>query len=177
MARVEEILHRPQHPDQISIADPTSPLLHAAANGHVEVVRVLLEAGASPNMVSESPVHEESMTPLGMVVILGLVDVARLLLESRANTEQVFASDSYYVRGEYRQSIGCLHAAAQGGCVPLVELLLEARADARRVAGNSNETPLQRAEAKGNAEVAAVLRGFEQVLLHPLPANKWGMFV
>jgi ankyrin repeat protein len=69
-----------------------SPLVHAAGLGHLEVVRLLLERGADPNL------PEEGNAPHGRALYSAVYgrhfDVARLLLEHGANPNQEVESSA-----------------------------------------------------------------------------------
>ena len=69
-----------------------TPLAHAAGRGHREVVRLLLERGADPN------VPEEGNAPHGRALYAAVYnrhfDVARLLLEHGANPNQEVESSA-----------------------------------------------------------------------------------
>ena len=69
-----------------------TPLAHAAGRGHLEVVRLLLERGADPN------VPEEGNAPHGRALYAAVYnrhfDVARLLLEHGANPNQEVESSA-----------------------------------------------------------------------------------
>jgi ankyrin repeat protein len=69
-----------------------TPLAHAAGRGHLEVVRLLLERGADPN------VPEEGNAPHGRALYAAVYDrhvhVAKLLLEHGANPNQEVESSA-----------------------------------------------------------------------------------
>ena len=57
-------------------------LMHAVLNGNVEMTRILLEAGANPDMKGRG------FTPLGMAALRGHVRIARLLLKAGADVDR-----------------------------------------------------------------------------------------
>ena len=91
--RVRELLDLdPSLVNQSSEDGSGTPLAHAAARGHLEVVRLLLERGADPN------VPEEGHAPHGRALYAAVYnkhfDVARLLLEHGANPNQEVESSA-----------------------------------------------------------------------------------
>jgi ankyrin repeat protein len=87
-----------------------TPLRNAAAGGHLEIVRLLVERGADPNL------REEGMAPNGgalhAAVAEGHYEVARLLLEKGA-----------YPSGEFESSADCLSFAMMNNDRKLIDLL------------------------------------------------------
>jgi ankyrin repeat protein len=87
-----------------------TPLVHAAGRGHLEVVRLLLERGADPN------VPEEGNAPHGRALYSAVYnrrfDVAKLLLEHGANPNQEVESSAD------APSIGIMNSDT-----PMIELL------------------------------------------------------
>ena len=108
--QVEEMLQRPQHPDECSAvarcranvvraAGDTTPLICAAQCGHVSVVRLLLEAGAATDRA-----HQHNLTTaLAAAFAAGHADVAQVLKEAVAQ------------RGEADNSSKMALALEQGG--------------------------------------------------------------
>jgi ankyrin repeat protein len=92
-----------------------TPLTHAAWDGHVEVVRVLLEGGADIQRVN---LHNESA--LHYAARNGHLEVCRLLLDRGAKVN---------IEGWRNET--ALHWAAGRGHLSVVKLLVERGADAR----------------------------------------------
>jgi ankyrin repeat protein len=114
--RVKELLERdPQLANRVSeygsyYLGCGAPLKNAAATGHIEIVRLLLEHGADPNL------PEEGMAPHGhalyAAVTNGHVEIAKLLLENGA-----------YPNPEVESSADALTMALGRGDQKTVELL------------------------------------------------------
>jgi ankyrin repeat protein len=112
-----------------------SPLFEASQQGHSEVVRVLLEHGADPNIWDEG-----QNTSLKWASEGGYVDVVLLLLAHGAEIEDY---------GSY----SALHSASMRGKEAVVRVLLENGADVN-AGGYGGETPLHVAKTD---EVVRVL--------------------
>ena len=139
---------RENRPDELVdfLRKPLNPrgataLYEAAENGHSEVVRLLLEAGAK---IEPSPLGRLFMqrTALHVAAAKGHFDVVRLLLEEGAEKD---AGDS-----EWRRT--ALHVAAQNGHSNVVKLLLMAGVD-KDVANEYAYTALHLAAREGHSEV------------------------
>lgn len=153
-----------------------TPLHRAAAEGHAEVVELLLRASAAPNTkdyggstplhaaarsghlesvralldhgAKPSPMNEAGDTPLHEAARAGHLEVARLLLDHGANPNAL------------SQCGGTpLHAAAGAGRLKEAELLLRcgALANARSSAHSRPWTPWNEAEAAGDSAMADLL--------------------
>lgn len=102
--------------------------LHLAVFGRQEeAARVLLEAGADPNVLATSSLAR--VPPLGTAAFVQSVPLARLLLDHGADPNRP---------GE--GGFTALHAAAQNGDEELARLLLERGAD-RGVAADDGRRP------------------------------------
>ena len=77
---VDALLHITKKPDDIEPEKLFTPLLIAATNGHIDVVRVLLIHGANPNIQ-----NVDGVTPLHNSIFEGHVETVKLLLEYGAN--------------------------------------------------------------------------------------------
>jgi ankyrin repeat protein len=90
-----------------------TPLICAAGNGHVEVVRVLLEGGANVERANANQV-----TALHKAALYGYLEVCRLLLDWGAKVDPV---------DKWRNTP--LHDAVRFGHLLVVKLLVEGGAD------------------------------------------------
>jgi hypothetical protein len=127
---------------------PHTPfLVHAAEEEHVDVIKVLLRAGANVNQQDEWGV-----TALYAASRNGHIDTVRTLIHAKARTD-LMTSCSHWQ--DYPTP---LHVAASRGHSSIVQMLIEAGADVD--GGPSCEyTPLQIATAEnGNKETIALLR-------------------
>lgn len=129
-------------------SDGFSPLGLAAFFGHPEVVALLLEAGADPDVASRNTMR---VTPLHSAAAHGVADVAlhicRLLLDRGADPDAAQA-------GGWRP----LHHAAAHGNLELVRLLLGHGAE-RAPESDDGRTPLSMAREGGHEAVVRFLEG------------------
>ncbi len=72
-----------------------APLKNAAARGHIEIVKLLLERGADPNLPDDQP-DLAWATPLAWATRRGHQEIARLLAEY----EQTGASTAHSLQEE-----------------------------------------------------------------------------
>ena len=140
LVEVEMRLKKPQDPNT-ALRNGWTGLHVAALNGHLEVVRLLLEAGALPDRDEEL----DARTPLHMAADHGHLEVVHLLLEARATVDRAG-----------RTSETPLHLATESEQVAVVQMLLEARASCDQ-AGMNFATPLHLAAENGNVEVTRLL--------------------
>ncbi|OLP73222.1 Cortactin-binding protein 2, partial [Symbiodinium microadriaticum] len=108
-SEVETLLHRPQDPD----SGPPTPLFVAAEHGHLQVIRLVLEANADKDKADEN-----GATPLYIAAQNGQLEVVRLLLEANVDKDKAKHSGATP-----------LYIAAEKGQLTVVRLLLEANAD------------------------------------------------
>lgn len=116
----------------IEAKDPNhkTPLIKATENGHLEVVRVLLQKGA--NTAAKAGRYIDDGTALHVAARAGHVEIIKLLLEFGADIE---AKASRGARP--------LHWAVEDEKVDVVKLLLERNADINARRDYDQETPLK----------------------------------
>ena len=120
-----------------------SPLSVAAQNGHIEVARLLLDSGASPNQVTA----DDGRSPLLQASQDGHLEVARLLLDRGADPNS----------GKLDTGTTPLYMAAQDGHADIAQLLLERNADPNAPKTDTGSTPLYMASQEGCSAVVKVL--------------------
>lgn len=155
--RVQDILDTEIHPDN-KPAYGYTPLHAAILGNHVEVVRVLLEAGAStetlfkpsPKYFTGHPSrHGFGGTPLHMAISMESVELVGLLLKAKADLRKGWDRSSS-LDGGYGSTP--LHIAVARGNIEIVCLILsqpDAEVDIPNGKGDrGGETPLEVAVAK-----------------------------
>jgi ankyrin repeat protein len=122
--------------------DGFTALHFACFFGQPDAARLLIESGAAVDAVAANPTQ---VMPLHSAASSRNLEAARLLLEHGAPVNA-------------RQQGGWvpIHAAAQNGDRPMVELLLKYRADPK-LANDEGKTSAMVAREKGRAEIATLL--------------------
>lgn len=151
-----------------------------------DALRRLLEKGANPNACEEF-----GRTPLELAVLRGEVEMARMLIEAKADpearwydgTQLMQAVESGYQRmtalllekypdmlhQKNSEGDAPLHMAARKGHAEITAMLIDAGADATLKNGK-NRTPLYLAQANNHNDVVAILgRLHDTVPLPPPP--------
>ena len=122
-------------------ADPRPPPMYVAAErGNLEVVGLLLEAGADQNAA-----RQDGKTAVMAAAQHGHFEVVRLLLEAGADQNAAETTE-----------LTALMFAAANGSLEVVRLLLEAGAD-QNAANECGGTALMAAAANGHLEVVRLL--------------------
>ena len=183
VSKLEEILHRPQNPDlqpedgsdwdsdedssDLGLVR-THPLEFAAREGHLQIVKLLLEAGADKDACWGGDSY--TSTPLCAASASGHLEIVRLLLQCAARPNGL--GKSYASR-----PLGCASDAGQLG---IVRMLLDARAD-KDANDDRGETALGKASRGGHVEIAQLLveagadvDGFEDTFPAPWFARQPG---
>jgi ankyrin repeat protein len=125
-----------------------TPLNIAAYNGDNGIALALLKAGARP----DDP-DENGTTPLFMAVGSTNKELARTLLEAGADTKRTMLD-----------GLALLHVVAFSGELELAKMLIEKGAEVNPLTKKrmddypADSTPLDIAELKGSAEVAALIK-------------------
>ncbi|HUU69074.1 MAG TPA: ankyrin repeat domain-containing protein [Planctomycetota bacterium] len=88
--RVKEILRQnpripPEDENREDLWGDTTPLGIAASQGDIEIVRLLLAAGANANATTYLPNHSANLSPLVMAAVGGHTEIVKLLCEKGAN--------------------------------------------------------------------------------------------
>ena len=138
VAKVERALHGPQDPNIIKYG--WTVLCMTSRCGHLEVARLLLEAGADKDKFDH-----HGQTPLHLASYNGHLEVANLLLQSGADKDQFDHKDKTP-----------LHLASGNGHLEVVRTLLEAGADKDK-SDQKGDTPLHFASCNGRLEVVRLL--------------------
>ncbi|MEV0373975.1 ankyrin repeat domain-containing protein [Streptomyces sp. NPDC050636] len=142
--RVGKLLRRGASPSAASV-DGETPVYLAAVSGTADIVRLLLEAGASPDAESRGEPGSQGL-PLCAAACWGHSTAVRELLSHGADPN---------LREDDGAGWTALLWAATGGHQEAVRLLLEANADPD--AGNRDRTPLMAAAEFGSAGVVRSL--------------------
>ena len=128
-----------------------TPLFIACQNGHVDLVRLLLDKGAEVDRAASGR-WNEGQTPLYVACWKGHVDAARLLLDKGAEVDRA-------IKWADKCVVTPLHIACEKGHVDVVRLLLDKGAAVDRVdrADKYGVTPLYIACDDGHVDVVRLL--------------------
>eukprot|EP00435_Cladocopium_sp_Y103_P044130 s622_g12.t1 len=137
---LEELLQKPLNPD---VADKigSKPLHHAAHQGHVESIRLLLEAGAD----LEAP-DNLGMTPFCVAAWQGHIQCVYFLFEAGANKDQPTPEDE----------MSPLHYAAANNHLEIVRFLVEAGSNKDQPELDGT-TPMHLAANEGHLDMIRLL--------------------
>ncbi|KAF7972855.1 hypothetical protein HWV62_16888 [Athelia sp. TMB] len=124
----------------LGLEESTSPILIASEEGHVEIVRMLLDKGANVN--AEGGTYGSALQAAS---VGGYLEVAKLLMDKGANVN--------FEGGIY---VSALRAASEFGHLELVKLLLDRGANVN-AEGRAFGSALQAACTEGHLELAKLL--------------------
>ncbi len=172
--QMEALLKSGVNPNAVVDEWGENALMHAVLFGNVDMTRLLLEAGADPNLKGRG------FTPLGMAALQGRAQIVRLLLKAGAdvdrkssdgNTPIIAASimhraevvrallpyhpDMSIWNREGRVSLGI---AVQEGSKDIVAMMLEAGVDPNVMDRNGNQ-PLSWSDGRHDIALLLVSRG------------------
>ena len=142
-AHLTRILAEVSNVNERTASGGYTPLYYAAFRGHAKVVRVLLEAGADPNVRTE----QGGYTPLYHAARGGHAEMVRDLLQANADINARTA----------RTNSTPLYTAAFRGHAEIVRALLKAGADVNTRTARAGATPLYAAARNGHAEIVRAL--------------------
>lgn len=128
--------------DIAPVGSAWTPIMLAAAEGHEEIVSMLIQGGADVNAKNEL-----GRTSLMFSANYGFFEIAEMLLENGASTDDVANDETGWT---------AIIAASFNGHRNLVRLLLEHGAD-QNIRDTSGKTALMWAEEQGHRRVARTL--------------------
>jgi ankyrin repeat protein len=120
-----------------------TPIVKASLNGHVQVTKMLLDAGADKE--SED---QDGWTVLCNACEKGYTDIVRILLDIGVDTEKTMRDED---------GVFALYVAARGGFMNITNLLLAAGADVNKVTTFARSTPLYTASQCGQTNIVEIL--------------------
>lgn len=154
LKQVDALLKLGVNPNAVIDQWGENALMHAVLHGSVDMTRVLLEAGANPDLKGRG------FTPLGMAALRGDVRIVRLLLKAGADVDRkssdgntpiiaatiMHRTDVVRELLPYRPDISIwnregrvsLGIAVQEGCKDIVAMMLEAGVDPNVMDRNGN---------------------------------------
>jgi uncharacterized protein len=133
-----------KQPDQINAYSPDgfTPLGLATFFGHIDLVKLLIEKGANPNIAANNPFK---VTPLHSACAISNYDIAEMLIKNGAE-----------VNARQMQGVTPLHSAAHNGQPRLAKLLIDNGADVNSKT-DTGQTPLFMAKEKKYKAVIELL--------------------
>eukprot|EP00435_Cladocopium_sp_Y103_P016992 s2474_g4.t1 len=140
LAALEELLQHPRNPN-VANRDGKTPMFRAAEQGHVQIMELLLEAGAK----TDEPEFARGRTPLFAAARNDHLNAVRFLAENGA------AKDLKDINGSTP-----LWVAARNGHLDVVQFLAEAGA-AKDQTANNGATPLWIAAKNGHLDIVRFL--------------------
>ncbi len=140
-ALVHKLIQQGVDVDELD-ANQDAPLVIAAYKGYTEIVKLLLEAGAS--VAALDP--EMKATALHAAAYAGHAEAAKLLIEHHIDINK---------QGPYN-GFTALHDAVWQNNVDVAKVIIDAGADLT-IKSNTGQTPLDFAKARHHQEIAALI--------------------
>jgi uncharacterized protein len=142
VAQVKKLIQQGVNVSELD-SNQDAPLVMAAYEGHTEIVKLLLEAGADVSAVDPGM----KATALHAAAYAGRAAAARLLIEYHIELDK---------QGPYN-GYTALHDAVWQNNIEVVKVLLEAGANLN-IKSNSGQTPLEFAESRHHTEIARLIQ-------------------
>jgi ankyrin repeat protein len=142
-SEVERLLAQDKSQVNDFATDGFTPIALAAFFNQPELVRLLLQAGADPNLSARNP---SKVNALHAAVAKEQLEICTLLLENGADPNAA-----------QMQHVQALHSAVHRNNLALVQLLVEGGADVKGVMDNG-DTPMLIAKREGHQEVLNYLQ-------------------
>ena len=148
LVKVQRLLRRGVSVNTRNSGSGVSPLGVAAERGHAEMVKVLLQAKAEVDAVTN-----DGLTPLHICCQFGQTAVVQLLLSASASVNTVAS----HLPVGYEDCSTPLMAAIMLNHLPTIELLLEARACPNTVPPRAGDNALHLASRRGRDSALELL--------------------
>lgn len=142
LARVNTLIAEGVNVNELD-ANGDAPLVMAAYQGHTDIVRLLLEAGADVTAVDPAM----KATALHAAAYAGRTEVAKVLIEYEIDIDKQGPKNGYTA----------LHDAIWQNHIDMAAVLIAAGANLH-LTSHSGETPLQFAKSKKRTEIAEMIQ-------------------
>ena len=158
-----------------NVPSPTHgmPLIKASFMGRADLIRVLLEAEADPNL-KDARYCQPGIAPLSQAVSMAQVDIARLLLEHGAKVDErsaVLLMDTLLNGMSMGRRMLPLMLAASNANVAMCRTLLEARANPDGYDEDGQTTLQMVSSTDGSVRIAEAYEIAAELLTHGASVN------
>jgi ankyrin repeat protein len=128
-----------------------TPVYLAVINGHTNALRVLLQAGANPNVTAKK---KYTNTPLQEAADLGNLEAVKLLIAAGARVDN---RDEFGKSALFDAAASWKRDKVRGQWEEIARFLIDAGADVTMVDESLGYTPLHTACQRGNLEIAKMI--------------------